>query len=324
MPGRSPTRESCALEAHAVSRRFGDRVVLRDISLRLRPGDIHALLGPNGAGKTTLMRVISGLADPTGGEVVVLGRNTATAGRALAGRVGLVPSGDRTFYLRLNGLENLRFFARLHGVRRRAALLRARELLEVVGLADAAMQPVGRYSHGMQKRLSFARALITDPGLLLVDEATHDLDPEGARRIRRLTAELALRGTAVLWTTQRVEEIRGFAGGVTLLDRGEVRYAGPVDGLLERAGGAPRYLLQVRNGHPGGVPDLGDLRRAVGEAGTLQARDAEHVALTPAAGKAMGDAIVALAHGGYRVVACRHEGAEVEEAFLALTQQAAP
>ncbi|HWI07606.1 MAG TPA: ABC transporter ATP-binding protein [Solirubrobacteraceae bacterium] len=218
---------SSAIGVCEVSRRFGERDVLRGVSLRVAAGEIHALLGPNGAGKTTLLRILAGLADATSGTI------------DMATRAGLVPSGDRTFYLRISGLENLVFFARMHGLRHAAAKRRALEVLELVGLSDAARRPVGRYSHGMQKRLSFARALLAEPTVLLVDEATHDLDPEGAERIRALTRELATHGAAVLWTTQRIDEIRGFADAVTFLHQGAVRFAGSVTELIARGDTAP-------------------------------------------------------------------------------------
>ena len=174
------------IEAHDLVRSFPGKLALDGVSLAVRPGEIEALLGPNGAGKTTLLRLLAGLMSPSAGSVRVLGQEVERRNREARGLVGLVPSGDRSFYLRISGLENLAFFGRLNGLRRRAAFERAAELLDHVGLADAAERPVGEYSHGMQKRLSVARALITDPAVLLVDEATHDLDPEGARRIRAL------------------------------------------------------------------------------------------------------------------------------------------
>jgi ABC-type multidrug transport system ATPase subunit len=250
--------------------------------------------------------------------VRVLG--TAERGRAARGRVGLVPAGDRSFYLRISGVENLVFFARLHGLRRRAAFARAREVLEEVGLTEAAERPIGGWSHGMQKRLSVARALLTGPPVLLIDEATHDLDPEGAERIRGLIASLAGRGTAVLWATQRVDEIRGFASGVTFLDRGRVRFAGSVEGLMAQAA-SRRYVIRVRNGRPG--PLLADelatllADRASVEPGATG--DGEHFRLEPVAGVPLGSAIAALADGGIDVLACRQERSEIEEAFLALT-----
>jgi ABC-2 type transport system ATP-binding protein len=161
-----------------------------------------------------------------------------------------------------------------------------------------------------------ARALLTAPPVLLVDEATHDLDPEGAERVRGLIADLAGRGTAVLWATQRVDEIRGFAQSVTFLDRGTVRYAGSVEGLMAQAG-SRRYVSRVRNGHPG-APAVPQLERALGARATVEPADGEHFRMEPAADVPLGAAIAALAAGGIDVLACRQERSEIEEAFLAL------
>ena len=315
MSGEGP----CAIEVQNLVRSFGDHQALAGVSLTARAGEIHALLGPNGAGKTTLLRVLSGLADPTEGSIRILGADGR--GRGARGRVGLVPAGDRSFYLRISGTENLVFFARLHGLRKRAAAARAREVLEDVGLTEAAGRPVGGWSHGMQKRLSVARALLTSPPVLLVDEATHDLDPEGAERIRALIADLAARdGAAVLWATQRLDEIRGFASAVTFLDRGTVRFAGSVEALMAHAA-SRRYVIRVRNGHPG--PLLTDhLVRVLGERASVApgaGEDGEHFRLEPVDGVPLGAAIAALADGGIDVLACRQERSEIEEAFLALT-----
>ncbi len=299
-----------AIDVRRVSRSFGEHEVLRDVSLRVAPGEIHALLGPNGAGKTTLLRILSGLVDPSAGAVEV------------TARPGLVPSGDRTFYLRISGLENLVFFARMHGLRRAEAKRRAAQVLDLVGLTEATRRPVGRYSHGMQKRLSFARALLADPTLLLVDEATHDLDPEGAERIRRLTSQLAAQGAAILWTTQRIEEIRGFADAITFLHHGEVRFAGSVPEMIARGDRSPRYVLRVRNGRPDVAPAPAALQQALGAgAAVIAAGDGngEHFLLAPHDGTTLGGAIAALAGAGYDVLSCRQERSEVEEAFLALT-----
>jgi ABC-2 type transport system ATP-binding protein len=224
-----------AIHVHGLQRRFGARTALAGVDLVVRPGEIHALLGPNGAGKTTLLRTLAGLVDPTAGAIDVLGIDAASGSRALRGRVGFVPSNDRSAYQRISGVENLAFFARLHGLRKRAAFARARAVLDDVGLADKADEPVGSWSHGMQQRLAVARALLTSPAVLLVDEATHDLDPVAAATVRRLIIERADAGTAVLWATQRLEELREFAGEVTLLSGGTVAFNGTVDALAARA-----------------------------------------------------------------------------------------
>jgi ABC-2 type transport system ATP-binding protein len=314
------------IEARGVSRRFGDRVALRDVSLELREGEIHALLGPNGAGKTTFIRIFAGLLAPSSGTIRVMGVDLGGQSRALRQQLGLVPSGDRSFYLRLSGIENLVFFARLHGMRRKQALARAQELLEQVGLSDSARVAVGVYSHGMQKRLSVARALLTEPRLLLIDEATHDLDPLAARRTRELVKELADRGTAVVWATQRLDEIRGFADGVTLIDQGEIRFRGTVPELMSHA--VPRrYLLRVRNGSSDGHAlrsRLQDILTGMAEISDTADDDAEHFTVTLGRGVVLGQALASLTSARVDVLACREERSEIEEAFLSLTGKSEP
>jgi ABC-type multidrug transport system ATPase subunit len=300
-----------AIEVEGLHRSFGTVHALNGVDLEVAAGEVHALLGPNGAGKTTLMRILSGLVDPTAGDAYVLDRR---AGRSpeLRALIGMVPSGDRTFYLRLSGLENLVFFARLHGVTRRAARTRALALLDAVGLGEAAKRPISTYSHGMQKRLSFARALLSDPQLLLVDEATHDLDPVAAQQVRELATERARAGTAVLWATQRIEELHGFAQRVTVLDRGSVAFSGAL-AALAAMGGGDRHILELGSGSmlpPAALDGLGTL---------LPGPDASHVLLALAPGATLGAAIAALTAAGADIVSCRDERPPIERAFLAVT-----
>jgi ABC-2 type transport system ATP-binding protein len=309
-----------AVEAASVSRSFGRRPALRNASLNVGAGEIHALLGPNGAGKTTLLRILAGLTMPDTGSVRVLGVDASTPNRALRKLVGLMPSGDRTFYQRISGLENLAFFARLHGLGRRRAVARSLEVLDLVGLGHAAKVRVGEYSHGMQKRLSVARALLTEPGVLLVDEATHDLDPAGAGIVRELVADISGRGAAVVWATQRLDEIRGFADRVTVLRSGSVEFAGTVPHLLSHA--APRrYVLLLTDAdgnHPTGE-HIAPMLPA--ETTCTPIADAAGQYLLVLEEEAiLGDALARLSLAGCRVLSCTEERSGIEEAFLALTR----
>ena len=291
--------------------RFGDKVALDGVDLTIAPGEIHALLGPNGAGKTTLTRVVCGLVKPHQGTL------------SIRGDVGFVPSGDRSFYLRISNLENLIFFARLHGLKLRQARARAREVLDAVGLGDVENRPVGRCSHGMQKRLSVARALLVSPEVLLVDEATHDLDPEGARRIRDLVRGLADEGTAVLWTTQRVDEVPGFAHSTTLLLQGGVIFTGSPAELVARAP-SDRYLVQVRKSDTGRPPAPAAVQLVVGTAAPMMpTNEAGYFLLAPRDQGGLGVAVASLVEAGYDVISCRQAHSEMEEAFLVLTGAAA-
>jgi ABC-type multidrug transport system ATPase subunit len=306
-----------------VSRRFGATEALRGVSMSVKAGGIHAILGPNGAGKTTLLRIIVGLTDPDAGEIRLEGLSAGRPRSRESRRfIGLVPSGDRTLYLRISGLENLVFFGRLAGLRRNEAVRRAEEQLERVGLANVARQRVNTYSHGMQKRLSIARGFLTHPAILLFDEATHDIDPLGTRQIQDLVRQAANEGTAVVWATQRIEEVRGFCDHVTLLHRGTVRFSGSVSRLIAH-GISRRYILDV------GTWDeemLTAARSALAGAGTVDPSAdqgfEEHLVMSLGEETVLGDAVAALAAAGLRVHGCRQERAEVEDAFLALTEDA--
>ena len=312
------TSDDVVIRAREITRRFGETEALRRVSLSVRKGQIHALLGPNGAGKTTLLRILTGLLDPSEGEVRIGVAGVPASSLAARRIVGLVPSGDRSFYLRLSGVENLLFFGRLHGLRKREAQARAMECIEAVGLAPAARRPVGLYSHGMQKRLSVARGLLMDPEVLFVDEATHDLDPAGAQRVRDLVAAAAARGTAVVWTTQRVDEIRGFVNRVTVLDRGEVRFEGTVSDFLATSV-ARRFMVRLANGSRQAVT-LDVVRAALGPFGAADPSDSEgDYLLRLREDVVLGDALVALAQARIKVLACREERSEVESALLRLT-----
>ena len=316
-----PEAPRCVLDARAVVHRFGDNLVLNGISLQVAAGEIHALLGSNGAGKTTLIRILAGLLHATDGSVEVAGFSPASNPRLFRQQVGFVPSGDRTFYLRISGLENLVFFARLYGMRRRRATARALAVLSEVGLEDAAKVPVASYSHGMQKRLGMARALLTSPPVLLIDEATHDLDPEGAQRVRDLVAAAAEQGSAVVWATQRLDEISGFADLVTLLDGGDVRFVGTVPQLTAYAIPS-RFVLEVWNG-TSTTPSQRTLEAALEGLGTpdpVGGEESGHYSLSLADGVVLGDALASLATVDMKVVSCRQERSEIEEAFLRLTK----
>jgi ABC-type multidrug transport system ATPase subunit len=315
-----PEQASSGVSLRSVTRRFGAAVALRDVSLDVPHGSISALLGPNGAGKTTLLRLLTGLVAPSEGGIWVAGHDVVARPAATRRLIGWMPSGDRTFYLRLSGLENLVFFGRLQGLRRRDAAARAREVLEQVDLGGAARQRVGAYSHGMQKRLSMARALLTDPRVLLIDEATHDLDPSAARRVKELVRSAADRGAAVIWATQRLDEVRGFADAVVMLDRGEVRFHGAVEELLATAA-ATRFILRtsLSNGAPADVA-LERLEAALAGRATVERLAGEGI-LRVSLGRdgALPEVLDAAAAAGLLVEDCTHELSAIEAVFLQMT-----
>lgn len=304
-----------AIRIKGLTRRFDEKLALANVDITVRSGEIHALLGPNGAGKTTLLRVVVGSVTPTSGSVEVMGMPWSDLSKPDSRTLfGLVSSGDRSSYHRLSGLENLVFFGRLYGLSKAEARRRALEVLDQVGLAEAAKVRAGVYSHGMQKRLAMARALLMEPPVMLVDEATHDLDPAGARRVREMLREAANRGTAILWATQRVDEIRDTADTVTVLDRGEVRFSGTVLALAQTFEGR-RYRIELSSvvHSVGGDRGVSGQLEALAEPGAYILTLADHMTL--------GQAISALGREGVDVIGCQLERSEVEDAFLALTSE---
>jgi ABC-2 type transport system ATP-binding protein len=221
------------IAVRSLERSYGPRRALADVDLAVAAGEVHGLLGPPGAGKTTLLRVLAGQADATGGEARLLGERPGAPG--LHGRVGFVESGGDAAYQRISGLENLALLGRLHGLGEREAFARAEAVLAEAGLASAMRMAVGEWTSSMRRRLAFARALLTEPRVLLVDEPPHAVEPGTAAALRALALAHARGGTAIVWATRRLDELEGLADQVTLLAGGRVRYAGTVAGLAARA-----------------------------------------------------------------------------------------
>jgi len=216
------------IAVRSLGRDFGPRQVLSDVSLTVAAGEGHGVLGPAGAGKSTLLRVLAGQIGATAGSVRVLGHRPGAP--ALAGRVAFVEAGDDSSYQRISGVENLVFFGRLRGLTQRDAFARAEAVLDETGLAAAARGPVGEWTPAMRRRLAFARALLSDPEVLLIDAPAHEL-----ATARELVAGRARRNTAVLWAARRLDELAGAARTVTLLADGRVRYSGTVSALADRS-----------------------------------------------------------------------------------------
>jgi heme exporter protein A len=179
--GEGSSATAPAVELEGLTRSYGDRVVLRDVSLTLAPGRTLLVLGPNGAGKSTLLRILATLLRPHAGRVRVLGRELPRDGWAVRGRIGLLAH-DPLLYRDLSGRENLRYHARLFGVPE----ARTTELLERVGMSGRADEPVRTLSRGMAQRLAICRAVLHRPELLLLDEPLANLDPAAAELVEPL------------------------------------------------------------------------------------------------------------------------------------------
>ena len=263
-----------AIEAHDLRKHYGDVRAVDGISFTAAPGEILGFLGHNGAGKTTTVRMLTGRAQPTAGSARVLGFDVTRERQRLKPLINLVFE-DQNLYQRLTGRENLRLFARLYGT----PDARVDELLEVVGLADAARRKVKTYSNGMKQRLMVARGLVNRPRVLFLDEPTRGLDPASAREVRRLVRELAEGGATVFLTTHYMEEADELCHRVAFLSRGRmVALDTPRELKLRYGERTALVLLTSREEHLVKLGDAADAARLArwmeaGEVLTVHSRE---------------------------------------------------
>jgi ABC-2 type transport system ATP-binding protein len=211
---------------------------VRDVSLRVKPGEVLGLLGPNRAGKTTLVKLLLSLCRPTSGEVHRLGA-PASDRRTLA-RVGYVHE-NHAFPRYLSAAELLRYYGALSLVPYEVLRTRVPQLLERVGLADRSREPIARFSKGMVQRLGIAQALINEPKLLVLDEPTEGLDLAGRQMLREVVGEVRARGGSVLLVSHVLPEAEHLCDRVAVLVRGQIVHTGPTEELL-RSGSKTRSL----------------------------------------------------------------------------------
>ncbi len=216
------TEPAVALGTAGVSKRFGDRLALRDVSFQAVPGELLAIIGPNGAGKTTLLSILAGIQAPTSGTV----SRPPT-------EVGWVPQ-QPAVYGKLSVAENLRLFARLEKVADPDAVVA--RMLEQTGLADRAGDEVSTLSGGNRQRLNIAVGLLAEPPVLLLDEPSSSLDPRQRARLWEFVGGLAQGGTTIVYSTHNVAEAERYADRVLVLADGELLFTGSPRELEEAVG----------------------------------------------------------------------------------------
>ncbi|MGB7922151.1 MAG: ABC transporter ATP-binding protein [Pyrinomonadaceae bacterium] len=218
------------LETEGLTKKYGRRVVVDQLGLRVERGDIFGFLGQNGAGKSTTIRMLLGLVRPTAGRVKMLGHDIARYPLRARARVGAIIEAP-AFYDHFTGWQNLRHLAAMSGGAERQ---RIESVLEIVGLSERAHDPVRVYSHGMRQRLGIAQALLPHPEFVILDEPTDGLDPQGIREtrllIRRLRDEL---GLTVMLSSHLLHEVEQICDRIAIIDRGSLIYQGSIEALVE-------------------------------------------------------------------------------------------
>jgi ABC-2 type transport system ATP-binding protein len=226
--GTATAAENARLTAHSLTKRYGTRTALQDVSFELRPGELLAITGPNGAGKTTLLSILAGILPPSEGHLT---------GVATEKKIGWVPQ-QPALYSKLSVAENLRLFARLERLDDPEAAVT--KMLAQTGLEDRKDEEISKLSGGNQQRVNIAIGLLCEPPVLLLDEPSASLDPRQRERLWEFIGGLAQAGTSVIFSSHNVAEAERYASRVLVLVDGELLFTGTPAELERTVGGDPR------------------------------------------------------------------------------------
>ncbi|MFP8888267.1 ATP-binding cassette domain-containing protein [Natrialbaceae archaeon A-CW2] len=216
-----------AIELEGLTKHFGDVVAVDDLDLTIEEGEIFGFLGPNGAGKSTTIDILLDFTRPTAGSATVLGHDAQAESLAVRQRTGVLPDGYHV-YDRLTGRQHIEFVLESKAVDQDIDAL-----LERVGILEAADRKAGGYSKGMTQRLVLAMALVGDPDLLVLDEPSTGLDPNGAREMRDIIRQENDRGTTVFFSSHIMEQVEAICDRVAIINRGQLVAVDTVDGLRD-------------------------------------------------------------------------------------------
>ncbi|WIV58129.1 ABC transporter ATP-binding protein [Amycolatopsis nalaikhensis] len=291
------------IATHALTKRYGRTVAVDAVDLEVREGDRYGFLGPNGSGKTTLVRMLLGLVYATSGEIEVLGKPVPKRVAEVLPDVGALVEGPAA-YPHLSGRRNLALLdAAGRGGPRRTRRRRIDDVLEQVGLGGVDQRPVKAYSLGMRQRLGLAAALLRRPRLLILDEPTNGLDPQGIKEIRELLVELNAGGTTVFLSSHLLAEVEQLCTRVGVVDRGRLVLEEDLATLRAATG---RVLV--------GTPDAAAAAAVLD--GQLEARDGDRLVIRHADPAALNALLV---EAGVRVTSIHAEQRTLEQVVLDVT-----
>ncbi|SCG82581.1 Bacitracin transport ATP-binding protein bcrA [Proteiniborus sp. DW1] len=235
------------IETENLTKKYGDLTAVDSLNLKIKEGEIYGLLGPNGAGKTTTILMMLGLSEPTSGRVLIDGYNSTTDPIKVKKIVGYLPD-NMGFYEDLTGKENIRFIAELNKVDIKNLSNKIDSILERVGLSNAGDKKVGTYSKGMRQRLGIADILIRDPKVVILDEPTLGLDPEGIEYMLNLIYELSRKDKrTVLISSHLLHQIQKICDRVGIFVKGKLLASGPIDSLSEQVFGNEYFNLEIKS-----------------------------------------------------------------------------
>lgn len=294
------------------------------VDLQIRRGEIFGLLGPNGAGKSTTIRMLCTLLEPTSGTATVNGFDVVRQANEVRRSLGTVLAGERSIYWKLTGRENLEYFAALYHIPANVAKKRVDELIERMEIKDRANELVEKYSTGMRQRIAIAKALLARPPILLLDEPTLGLDPQAARNLRGLIAQLKEEGHTILLTTHYMEEADLLSDRIGIIDTGKVIALDTPEGLKRRIDQKEIIRLELTGWHD----DLTDKLKSIAGVEALTTRqqseaDLWEVNMHAQNSRATLPRIVeAISSNGTRLVNMNIVKPSLEDVFIHLTGKA--
>ncbi len=225
--------QDAAILTRGLTRSFGSFVAVQEVNLRVTSGQFFGFLGPNGAGKSTTIKMLTGLLAPTAGQIEILGVDLATNPVAVKRQIGVVPEGMALFG-RLTGAEYLNFVGRMYGLDRDLTAKRAAELLEFMELASEPKKLITDYSHGMQKKLALAAAVIHGPKVLFLDEPFEGVDAVASNTLKAMLQRMITRGATIFLTSHVLEIVERLCTHIAIIHQGQLVAEGSIDEL--RAG----------------------------------------------------------------------------------------
>ncbi len=308
--------DGSVVEVRDLSKRYGRFVALDRLTLSVGRGQILGFIGPNGAGKTTAIKILVGLARPTGGTATVAGVDCAARPRALKRLIGYMPD---TFgsYDNMRVGEYLDFFGAAFGIPRRARAKRIDEVLEMTRCTGFKDLFVESLSHGMRQRMALARTLLHDPVVLILDEPANGLDPPARIEMRQLLLDLAGRGKTLIVTSHILPELARVCDRVAIIVRGRLRASGTLDEVARQL--SPLRTIEVLLARADGLGRVAEVVRGHAEAGTEVSTSAAELAVrfrTAESEEELAGLLAELVAAGARVAQFREVQTDLEEAFM--------
>src|ERR1700722_12706886 len=246
-----------AIDTTDLTRRFGDFIAVQDVNLRVEAGQFFGFLGPNGAGKSTTIKMLTGLLAPTSGSIHILGEDLKQNSADVKRQIGVVPEGMALFG-RLTAEEYLRFVGRMYGLDRATTVQRTHELLDFMQLADERKKLIADFSHGMQKKLALAAAVIHGPRVLFLDEPFEGVDAVAAGTLKAMLQRMIARGATIFLTSHVLEIVERLCSHLAIIHRGRLVAQGSLEEL--RAGVEAQAAAALASTSPGEAssPVLGE------------------------------------------------------------------